>query len=247
MGLVNLKTNQKYITQKLNTYFPPNNTTGFMNFTMPNFSLMSNLTTPSSFMPSFNFTMPSTSPNSIIQLYSTLFGKAYTPFNFNFNNNYNFSSTRMTGNMGKDIVATAKQYVGYKESDGSFKLFTGGKNHAWCADFVSYVVKEAYKGNGKKIPSGFGSSSVESLKNWGINNNCYLNTSNSSNKSSLIAKNVKPGDVVIFKNGTSHTGIVTKVNPDGSFQTIEGNTSNKVAYRNYSSNDSKVSGFIQIA
>lgn len=243
MGLVNLKTDLKYTTQKLNSYFPSNNQFGFMNFTMPNFSLMSNLTTPNFFMPNFNFSMSGSSPNSIIQLYNTLYGKTKTSFN----NNHNFSSVRMTGNMGKDIVATAKQYVGYNESDGSFKLFTGGKNQAWCADFVSYVIKEAYQGNGKKAPSGLNTSSVESLRNWGIKNNCYLNTSNKSNQSSLIAQNVKPGDVVIFKNGTSHTGIVTKVNSDGSFQTIEGNTSNKVAYRNYSSSNSKISGFIQIA
>lgn len=244
MGLINIRTNQKYMTQKLDTYFPQNNMMGFMNFPMPNLSMMPNFMTPSLFTPSFNFTMPSTSPNSIMQLYNTLFGVTPPTFNTNYNN---FSSVRMTGNMGNDIVATAKQYLGYKESDGSFKLFTGGKNHAWCADFVSYVVKEAYKGNGKQVPAGFSTSSVESLRKWGINNNCYLNTSNSSNKSSLIAKNVKPGDIVIFKNGTSHTGIVTKVNSDGSFQTIEGNTSNKVAYRNYASTDSKVSGFIQIA
>ncbi len=247
MGLINIKTDQKYMKQKLNTYFPQNNMMGFMNFPMPNLSMMPSFPTPSFptpslFTPSFNFAMPSSYSSSIMELYNTLFGKTNTS-----SNTTNFTSVRMTGNMGKDIVATAKQYVGYKESDGSFKLFTGGKNHAWCADFVSYVIKEAYKGNGKQIPSGLNTSSVESLRKWGINNNCYLNTSNSSNKSSLIAKNVKPGDVVIFKNGTSHTGIVTKVNSDGSFQTIEGNTSNKVAYRNYSSTDSKVSGFIQIA
>lgn len=239
MGLINLRTDQKYMTKKLNTYFPQNNMMGFMNFPMPNLSMMPSFPTPSLFTPSFNFAMPSSSSSSIMELYNTLFGET--------SNTTNFTSVRMTGNMGKDIVATAKQYVGYKESDGSFKLFTGGKNHAWCADFVSYVIKEAYKGNGKKVPSGLNTSSVESLRKWGINNNCYLNTSNTSNKSSLIAKNVKPGDIVIFKNGTSHTGIVTKVNSDGSFQTIEGNTSNKVAYRNYSSSYNKVSGFIQIA
>lgn len=246
MGLVNLKKDNRYIMQRLNSFMPQNNMFDFSNFTMPVMPNISMTSMPNIFTPNLNFTMPSSSPNSIMQLYSTLFNKN-TSGNYGFNYSNNFSSVRMTGNMGKDIVSTAKQYLGFKESDGSFKVFTGGSNQAWCADFVTHVVKEAYRENGKKIPSGFGSSSVEGLRQWGKNNNCYLNTSDASNKSALIAQNVKPGDVVIFKNGTSHTGIVTKVNADGSFQTIEGNTSNKVAYRNYSANNSKISGFVQLA
>ncbi|MFQ8626029.1 MAG: hypothetical protein ACLSA2_05950 [Candidatus Gastranaerophilaceae bacterium] len=41
--------------------------------------------------------------------------------------------------------------------------------------------------------------------------------------------------------------MVAEVNSDGTFKTIEGNTSDKVAYRNYSANDSKISGFVQLA
>ena len=239
MGLVNLKKNNNYITQRMNTYMPNMFTSS--NFTMPNFNM------PNIFTQSFNFTMPTSGSNSIMQLYNQLYGKTSSAGNYNFSNSYKNSSVRMTGNMGNDIVSTAKQYLGFKESDGSYKLFTNGRKEAWCADFVTHVVKEAYRENGKQIPSGFGSASVETLRQWGQNNNCYLKTENSSDKSSLIAQNVKAGDVVIFKNGISHTGIVTKVNSDGSFQTIEGNTSNKVAYRNYSANNSKISGFIQIA
>lgn len=242
MGLVNLKKDNKYTAQNINNLMSSNNMFAFSNFMIP--------TTSNVFMPNFNFTMPTSTPNSIMQLYNTLFYKTSASTTnksrYNISSN-NISSARMSGNMGTDIVSTAKQYLGFKESDSSFKLFTGGANHAWCADFVTYVVKEAYKDNGKKAPSGFGSSSVEGLRQWGKNNNCYLDTSGASNKSSLIAQNIKPGDVVIFKNGISHTGIVTKVNPDGSFQTIEGNTSNKVAYRNYSANNGKISGFVQLA
>ena len=244
MGLVNIKKDNKYTAQNINNLMSSNNMFAFSNLMPANMAMPA---IPNIFTPDFNFTMPSASSNSITQLYNTLFGKTSSLNKSGFNFSTNFSSVRMTGNMGSDIVSTAKQYLGFKESDGSFKLFTKGQNHAWCADFVSHVVKEAYKENGKKAPSGFGSSSVEGLRQWGKNNNCYLNTSGVSNKSSLIAQNVKPGDVVIFKNGISHTGIVTKVNPDGSFQTIEGNTSNKVAYRNYSANNGKISGFVQLA
>ncbi len=176
------------------------------------------------------------------------FDKSYTNSYKSFGNYFirDTKSIRLSGNMGNDIVATAQKYIGYNESDGSFKKFTGGKNHAWCGDFVTYTVREAFSKNGKYLPSDFGSSSVSGLRSWGQQNNCYLNV-NGKNKAREIANKVKPGDVVIFKNGTSHTGIVSKVNSDGSFETIEGNTSNKVAYRKYSGNNSKISGFVQIA
>ena len=144
---------------------PYYNMFAFSNFMIP--------TTSNVFMPNFNFTMPTSTPNSIMQLYNTLFYKtsASTTNKSRYNISSNkISSARMSGNMGTDIVSTAKQYLGFKESDSSFKLFTGGANHAWCADFVTYVVKEAYKDNGKKAPSGFGSSSVEGLRQWGKNN-----------------------------------------------------------------------------
>lgn len=180
----------------------------------------------------------------LFNLYNTLYAPQISNKNTIYRTN---TSYRLSGNMGKDIVSNAKQYIGFNEADNSYKLFTQGRNEAWCADFVTHVVKEAYKKNGKSIPSGFGSSSVEGLRQWGKNNNCYLDTTNTSNKSSVIANSVKPGDVVIFKNGISHTGVVAEVNSDGTFKTIEGNTSDKVAYRNYSANDSKISGFVQLA
>lgn len=157
-------------------------------------------------------------------------------------------STRLTGNLGKDIVSTAEKYIGYKETDNSYKLFTQGRTEAWCADFVTHVVKESAQANGKSLPANFGSSSVEELRQWGLRNNCYLETASASNKADTIKSKVKAGDAVIFKeNGSSHTGIVAQVNSDGSIKTIEGNTSDKVAYRNYSANDAKISGFVQVA
>ncbi len=158
------------------------------------------------------------------------------------------NTTRRYGtNFGSNVVSNARSYLGYKESDGSYKLFTDGRTEAWCADFVTHVVEETCEETGKPKPSGFGSSSVSGLRDWGIQNGCYLQTDNKSNKGDVIAQNVKPGDVVIFKNGISHTGIVESVNSDGSFTTIEGNTSDKVAERHYAANDSRVSGFVQLA
>lgn len=179
-------------------------------------------------------------------------------FNFNFSNLFSnwgnrFSSAfnnskRLPSNLGSGIVATAKKYLGYNEKNGSYKLFTGGKIHAWCADFSTFVVKEAFRVAGKILPSGFGSSSVSGLMSWAKSKGCFLQTSGISNKSSVIKNKVKAGDLIIFKNGgRSHVGIVEGITSDGKIKTVEGNTSNKVACRTYSVNDKTITGFAQIA
>lgn len=157
---------------------------------------------------------------------------------FNIENSGNKNQYKVSlssGNLGKDIVATAKQYIGYNEKDGSYKLFTNGRKEAWCADFATYVTKEALRANGKSIPSGFGSSSVAGLKSWGQKNGRYVTN---------VAQ-AKPGDIVIFN--WSHTGIVKNILADGTVVTIEGNTSNKVAERKYSPRSGKINGFVQVA
>ncbi len=181
-----------------------------------------------------------------------------------FNFNYNFSNLfsnwgsrikstfnnvkRWASNLGSGIVSTAKKYLGYNERNGSYKLFTSGKNHAWCADFSTYVVKEAFRNAGKSLPSGFGSSSVSGLMNWAKSKGCFLQTAGIANKSGIIKGKVKAGDLIIFKNGgKSHVGVVESIGADGRINTIEGNTSNKVARRSYSANDRTITGFAQIA
>jgi len=126
--------------------------------------------------------------------------------------------------------------IGNKESDGSFKKYTGGNNEAWCADFVNWSYKKATGGN---TPWGKDVHSVDELKQWGQSNGLY-----SAQKD---GKGIKPGDIAIFKSaGASHTGIVTKVDEDGVIHTIEGNTSDKVAERSYNPGNSRLSGFVKM-
>ncbi len=149
---------------------------------------------------------------------------------------------------GSSIVSIAQSYVGkLKESDGSYLQVTGGRQEHWCADFVTYVVKQAAAQTGTSI-NGFGAPSVSSLMAWGQANNCYgsINGMSASQKSQWIVNNVKPGDVMIMKNNSSHTGIVSKVYPDGSFDTVEGNTSDQCLQRHYAATEAKVSGFVKI-
>ena len=178
-------------------------------------------------MPSlFNF---DTSSSSLSSLNNNIFNIG------NSDNKKPYKVSLSSGNLGKDIVATARQYIGYNEKDGSYKLFTNGRKEAWCADFATYVTKEALRANGKSIPSGFGSSSVAGLKSWGQKNGRYTTD----------VSQAKPGDIVIFN--WSHTGIVKNILADGTVVTIEGNTSDKVAERKYSPNSGKINGFVQVA
>ena len=148
--------------------------------------------------------------------------------------------------LGRSLAQNAMQYLGYNENDGSYRKFSDSKE--WCADFVSYIVKETYQNKGLEPPKGFGNHRVENLKQWGINNNKFFSIADKNNKAQLIADNVKVGDILILReNGASHTGIVSKVNSDGSFEAIEGNRSDKVGIGRYNPNNFEISGFLKLA
>ena len=156
-------------------------------------------------------------------------------------NKVNEQITKKSNNtLSEQLIENALKYLNYKESDGSYHLFTNGRDEAWCADFVSYVAKETY---GEDLPEGFGSPAVSNLHQWGKDNGRIMDFSN-----------VQAGDVMIQKNNASHTGIVTGVDRDANgnvtaIHTVEGNTSNMVAERTYkvgSSGYNKITCFVDI-
>ena len=156
--------------------------------------------------------------------------------------------SRYSGTLSQQLVQKALSYKGKVNSDAQGnRLFSpNGTSQHWCADFVTYNVRQIY---GSKLPSDFGSSAVDGLKSFGEKHGCYLNVSSISGsaRSGYIAKNVKPGDIMIEKNGgKSHTGIVTRVYSDGSFDTVEGNASDSVKTHHYSANSSTLSGFVTL-
>ena len=125
---------------------------------------------------------------------------------------------------GNAVASIAQSYVGkLSEADGSYLQVTGGRAEHWCADFVTYVVSKACEQTG---------GSIDGMS--------------SSQKAQWIVNNVKPGDVMIMQNNSSHTGIVTKVYSDGSFDTVEGNTSDQCLNRHYSADEARLSGFVLI-
>ena len=138
----------------------------------------------------------------------------------------------------------ALSYVGEVNSDREGnRLFSNSIARAWCADFVTYVAKETF---GNSLPRDFGSSAVSGLRDWAIDNDCY-NQIPTKNKAEFIKNNVQVGDIMIEKNNDkSHTGIVTKVYDDGSFETVEGNCNNSVKKMKYNANSPTLSGFISL-
>ena len=159
----------------------------------------------------------------------------------------NIQNIDTNSEVGQVAAQMGSSFVGVINSDaqGNAEFSPGGVSQAWCADFVTSITRRAYEAKGMQVPSGFGSSAVAGLRSWGQSNNVYLDTASNSNKANAIAQNVKPGDIMIQeRNGASHTGIVTKVYSDGSFDTVEGNSSDAVKARHYTADSSVLSGFV---
>lgn len=150
-----------------------------------------------------------------------------------------------------DFIQTSRKYLGFNEADGSSKMIS--KSGEWCADFIKYVINESYRDKGLTPPTsdlriepGMPHLRVENIKQWGIKHDTYLPIAGKSNKAQTIASKVKPGDVFILRENASHTGFVSKVYKDGSFDSIEGNRDDKVTTHHYQANDPMLSGFVQV-
>ena len=160
------------------------------------------------------------------------------------------SKGKASNDIGSGLVKLASKYMGLNEKDGSYKLFTNGRTESWCADFVTYVVKEYAKENGMSVSKGFGSPAVSNLMSWAQSKGVFDNTSKMSNnqKLSYSQKNLSVGDVIIWKsNGASHTGIVKSINKDGTLTKVEGNSSDQVKSNKKSIYDKSLTGFIKLS
>lgn len=122
----------------------------------------------------------------------------------------------MTAN---DIIKIAQSEIGTKESPSNsnnvkyntwyYGKAVSGSAYPWCAVFVSWLFKST-----SLIKK---TASCMNMAQWFKDNNRFYTIP-------------QIGDVVFYKFGTNnrwtnHTGIVEKVNSDGSITTIEGNTS----------------------
>ena len=170
-----------------------------------------------------------------------VFGGFLTGANFNYTGTMSASSysSKLSGT-AQGIVKIAQQELakGVKENNGNNDSIDirrykhGAVNSAqWCAYFTSYCCEQA----GAKPFSYTGSS--QSIKNQAISAGHYAQKN--------TGYTPKPGDLAIWtkSSSTGHVGVVEKVYADGSFDTIEGNSSNRVKRNHYSSQSSVGSTF----
>jgi hypothetical protein len=119
-----------------------------------------------------------------------------------------------------DWIRIAKTQIGVEESPrGSnrgkqievyLKSVGLGGGYAWCMAFVYWCVLQAFIAKGVKTP----------LKKTGGVRDQYIASK------AFAVKEPMAGDIFImlYPNGTGHTGFVEALLPGGMIQTIEGNT-----------------------
>jgi len=93
----------------------------------------------------------------------------------------------------------------------------------WCAYFTSWLARGAGVPVGDR---GEGFGSVDALYAWAQKSGRAIPASS--------GQDPKPGDLIVWN---EHIGIVEAVRPDGSIQTIEGNSSDRVSRRVHAKGD----------
>lgn len=148
------------------------------------------------------------------------------------------------GGVGDKIVALAQAEVGQAEQPpgsndspriSQYREATAGAPGPgpWCAYFTSWAAKSAGVPLGDH---GQGFGSVDAVYAW----------AQSSGKANPVSSGTppKPGDLIVWD---EHIGIVKNVNPDGTINTIEGNSSDKVSERTYGKDGGGAIGFVSLS
>ena len=140
------------------------------------------------------------------------------------------------------LLRAAQGEVGQKEqppgSNDSARIaqyraaVPGGGVGPWCAYFASWAARQAGTPLGD---NGQGFARVDDVWAWAQKTGRAVPGSPSAQP--------KPGDLIIWN---EHMGVVESVRPDGSIQTIEGNSSDQVARRVHSRSEPLV-GFVRMS
>jgi hypothetical protein len=132
------------------------------------------------------------------------------------------------GDVGSRMVQIARGEIGQAEQPpgsnnsariADYRSATPGAmaGAPWCAYFVSWVAHQAGAPLGDQ---GQGFGSVDQLYAWAQRNGRAYSAGS--------GQQPKPGDLIVFH---EHVGLVESVLPNGQIQTIEGNSSDRVAER----------------
>ena len=131
------------------------------------------------------------------------------------------------------LIATAESQLGYREtSDGLTKygIWYGIPDGAWCAMFVTWCAHN----------SGISTSVIPFYCGCTAGMKWFVDRNQFGYKENYIPKR---GDIIFFlSDGAGHTGIVTGVSGNTVY-TIEGNTSNMCARRQYPLDYSTITGY----
>ncbi len=156
-----------------------------------------------------------------------------------------------SGSGGGSIVDVARQELAKNVQEspdgcncgGPINTYTDNHPEFWCADFLSWVYKQAGKPFTGGESGGWRLPAVAGVVAWMQANGVYY-----QNKPG--APTPRPGDIIDFNHSgdesgnDTHIGIVESVS-GGEVTTIEGNTSNRVARRKYSNyrSDNTIKGW----
>jgi hypothetical protein len=130
-------------------------------------------------------------------------------------------------------VGQAEQPPGSNDSPriAQYRSVNGGGVGPWCAYFVSWA---AAQGGTPLGDDGRGFASVDQLYAWAQSNGRAVPAG---------AEPPRPGDLIVWD---EHVGIVEGVLPDGSVQTIEGNSSDRVSRRTHPPDGGGAIGYVRV-
>jgi hypothetical protein len=138
-------------------------------------------------------------------------------------------------NAVRNEVGVAEQPPGSNDSPriAQYRQATAGAPGPgpWCAYFVSWAARTAGVPIGD---SGQGYGRVDDVWAWGERTGKAIPAS---------AGPPQPGDLIVWD---EHIGIVESVGPDGSINTIEGNSSDRVSRRTYGSDGGGAIGYVRL-
>jgi len=136
----------------------------------------------------------------------------------------------------RNEVGQAEQPPGSNDSPriAQYRQATAGSaaGQPWCAYFVSWAARQAGAPVGEQ---GQGFGSVDALYGW----------AQRAGKAIPAGPGVapQPGDLVVWD---EHVGMVESVGPDGSVQTIEGNSSDQVSRRSHGPGADGAVGYVRL-
>jgi hypothetical protein len=152
-------------------------------------------------------------------------------------------ATAAGGTAGQRALAFAQAEVGVAEQPpgsndapriAQYRQATAGSGIGpWCSYFVSWAAQQAGVPLGE---AGQGFGAVSAVSAWAQRTGRW----NAAGSGVPPA----PGDLIVW--GGQHIGIVESVDPDGSINTIEGNSSNMVARRKHGADGDGATGFVRI-